>query len=167
MQSRSGRAHVVWWGSHPCRPASCRASPPPPPLHTGTTPQGGTDRSESVFVFRLHSRCYTVPTGPKCSSHLKHTHTTQNLALTVKPMWSCVLGFSIILTHSRTAHRYAPNVAVEMETKHRQVSSFKRKPAAKKKKESYFKWENSYKKSYSYRKHKMYMPPRSTGTATD
>lgn len=110
---RPGQAHVVWWGSHPCRAASCRAFPLPPPPHTGTTPQEGTDSSESVFVFRLHSRWCTVPTGPRYSSHLKHTntHTTQNLALTGKThVESCprVHGFNVVFMDSQKRHKYAP-----------------------------------------------------------
>lgn len=133
-----GQEHMVWWGSHPCRAASCRAFPLPPPPHTGTTPQEGTDSSESVFVFRLHSRCYTVPTGPRYSSHLKptNTHTTQNLALTGKThVESCPLvhGFNVMFMDSQKRHKYAPNIAVAMETEPLQfVLQIKWKPAAKK-----------------------------------
>lgn len=92
---RLGQAHIMGWGSHPCRAASCRVGPLPPPLHTGTTPQEGTDRSECAFVCRLHSRCYTAPTGPTHSSHLNTHARKQNTALIVKPLLMCNLVYAL------------------------------------------------------------------------
>lgn len=147
-------------------------------LPSSTTPSHRYDSSGGDWQVRVRV-CIPPPQSLLHCAHWPqmlqppktHTHThntTQNLALTVKPMWSCVLGFSIILTHSRKAHRYAPNVAVAMENQAPAVCVIvQTKASSKKKKENYFEWENSYKKSYSYRKHKMYMPSRSTGTATD